>query len=478
VKSFRPGFIESQPISQTLLQTIRTIGEYKGQERLYQQQSPQLLEALRDAAVIESTESSNRLEGITAPRERLVQLAENRATPRDRPEQEIAGYRDVLATIHANHAGMNFNQGLVRQLHRDLFQYTTSPGGEWKITDNQITERHPDGTIAVRFGPVPAFRTAEAMESLHAGFVTAWGGGQIEPLLVLSAYVFDFLCVHPFLDGNGRLSRLVTLLLLYQAGYGVGRFISLEKAVEQTREGYYEALGKSSQGWHEGTHTLVPWWEYLLGVVVLTVYREFEARAGTITTGRGSQSKLVIQAVERLPMPFKIRDIERMAPGVSRPTINRVLQSLRRQGEIRLLSKGRDASWERIAPDVTEHGGPKGEHVMRPTPTSISCETTNEGTEVLVELVFDLGGEDARQVTVGRRGLSATHMGTQLWKPWLPLEFTLPIEVFDQGQTVELALALHGYRPEAPEWEKEDWAWRQVFGGALVDGKPVLSPVG
>jgi len=355
VKSFSPGFIESQPISQALLQTIRTIGEYKGQERLYQQQSPQLLEALRDAAVIESTESSNRLEGITAPRARLVQLAENRVTPRDRPEQEIAGYRDVLATVHANHAGMNFNQSLVRQLHRDLFQYTAAPGGEWKITDNQITERHPDGTIAVRFEPVPAFRTAEAMEGLHAGFVIAWAGGQIEPLLVLSTYVLDFLCVHPFLDGNGRLSRLVTLLLLYQAGYGVGRFISLEKAVEQTREGYYEALAKSSQGWHEGKHTLVPWWEYLLGVVVLTAYREFEARAGTITTGRGSQSKLVIQAVKRLPVPFKLRDIERMAPGVSRPTINRVLQSLRKQGEIRLLSKGRDASWERIERDGTEH---------------------------------------------------------------------------------------------------------------------------
>jgi Fic family protein len=348
VNSFKPGFIESQPITQSLLQTIRAIGEYKGRERLYEQQSPQVLNALKQEAVIESTESSNRLEGITAPHERVVELTERRASPRDRPEQEIAGYRDVLATIHANYTAMRLNVGLVRQLHRDLFRYTTVRGGEWKVTNNQITERRSDGTIVVRFDPVPAHLTPEAMEGLHDGFSSAWEEGRVEPLLVLGAYVLDLLCIHPFLDGNGRLSRLVTLLLLYQAGYGVGRFISLERAVEQTRDGYYDALARSSRGWHEGRHSLAPWWEYLLGVVVLTAYKEFEARAGMITSGRGAQSKLVLQAVERVSSPFRLRDIERLAPGVSRPTINRVLQSLRREGRIRLLARGRDASWERV----------------------------------------------------------------------------------------------------------------------------------
>jgi len=352
MNSFRPGFIESQPISQPLLQSIRLIGEYKGQERLYEQQSPQVLEALRDEAIIESTESSNRLEGITAPHERLVGLAEKRVQPQNRPEQEIAGYRDVLATIHANHANMTFGLGLVRQLHRDLFQYTIVRGGEWKVTDNRITERRSDGTIAVRFEPVRAFMTSEAMEGLQRGFSAAWSENQIEPLLVLATYVFDFLCVHPFLDGNGRLSRLLTLLLLYHAGYGVGRFISLEKKVEETRESYYDALAKSSQGWHEGIHTLVPWWEYFLGVVVLSAYREFEARAGVITSRRGGQSQRVIQAVERLPVPFRVRDVEKMSPGVSRPTINRVLQSLRKEGKIRALGKGRDAAWERVGKEA------------------------------------------------------------------------------------------------------------------------------
>ncbi len=156
--------------------------------------------------------------------------------------------------------------------------------------------------------------------SLHKGFSAAWTDGRLEPLLVLAAYVFDFLCIHPFLDGNGRLSRLLTLLLLYQAGYGVGRFISLERIIEDTRESYYDALARSSEGWHEGRHTLVPWWEYLLGVVLLTAYREFEGRVGKIVGGRGAQSRLVMEAIERLTAPFRVRDIERLAPGVSRPT--------------------------------------------------------------------------------------------------------------------------------------------------------------
>jgi len=204
LNSFGPGFIGSQPISQALLQSVRLIGEYKGQERLYEQQSPQVLEALRHEAIVESTESSNRLEGITAPREHLVRLAEKRVQPQNRSEQEIAGYRDVLASIHANHAGMTFSQGLVRRLHRDLFQYTAVRGGEWKVTDNLITERRSDGTTAVRFEPVPALMTDEAMEGLHRGFSAALNANQIERLLVLCTYVFDFLCVHPLLDWGGH----------------------------------------------------------------------------------------------------------------------------------------------------------------------------------------------------------------------------------------------------------------------------------
>jgi len=346
--SFVPGFLEDQPVPPGLVQIIRLLGEYKGKEALYLQQTPQVLEALRESAVIQSTESSNRLEGVTASPSRIRQLVEEKPTPTNRSEQEIAGYRDVLATIHVNHEHMPMSTGLVRQLHRDLFQFTVAGGGSWKVTDNQITETRPDGTVMVRFQPVAAWRTAEAMDQLHARFAQRWEARDIEPLLVIAAYVLDFLCVHPFLDGNGRLSRLLTLLLLYQGGFRVGRYISLERIIEETREGYYDALKGSSVGWHEGTHSLLPWWEYFLGVVLHKAYQDFEARVGTLTTQRGAKREMIRDTIGRLPPTFRIRDIEQAMPGVSRPTVNRAIAELRDQGRIRLIRGGRDALWEKV----------------------------------------------------------------------------------------------------------------------------------
>ncbi len=346
--SFVPGFLEAQPLSPGLVQTIRMLGEYRGKEALFLQQTPQVLEALSESAVIQSAESSNRLEGVTAAPSRIRGLVEEKVVPINRSEQEIAGYRDALATIHVNHEHMPMSTGLVRRLHRDLFQFSVAGGGSWKVTDNQITETRPDGTIVVRFQPVPAWRTAQAMEQLHGRFAQRWEAREIEPLLFIAAYVLDFLCVHPFLDGNGRLSRLLTLLLLYQAGFRVGRYISLERVVEQTREGYYDALKASSVGWHEGAHSLLPWWEYFLGVVLHKAYQDFEARVGTLTTQRGAKREMIRETIERLPPTFRIRDIEQVMPGVSRPTVNRAIAELRDQGRIRLVRGGRDALWEKV----------------------------------------------------------------------------------------------------------------------------------
>lgn len=248
MNSFAPGFIERQPISLELLRTVRLLGEYKGKQDLFREQSPQVLETLRQTALIQSTESSNRIEGVTAPLERIRELVEKKTAPRDRSEQEIAGYRDVLDTIHANHAGMEFTPNLVLQLHRDLFRFTPSTGGTWKQTDNDITETLPDGTVRLHFKPVPAHLTPEAMRLLHERLDELWATGEGEPLLLIPAYVLDFLCIHPFRDGNGRMARLLTQLLLYKAGYEVGRYISLEMIVERTREGYYDALHRSDQG--------------------------------------------------------------------------------------------------------------------------------------------------------------------------------------------------------------------------------------
>ena len=166
------------------------------------------------------------------------------------------------------------------QLHRDLFQFAPGGGGHWKSTDNDIMERRPDGASVVRFEPVPAHLTADAMDRLHTEFSATLDAGTVEPLLLIPAYVLDFLCIHPFADGNGRMARLLSLLLLHQAGYEVGRYISLETAIENTKEGYYDALQASSQNWHEGQHSLIPWWEYFVGVMLVKAYREFENRVG------------------------------------------------------------------------------------------------------------------------------------------------------------------------------------------------------
>ncbi|PZV12557.1 MAG: cell filamentation protein Fic [Leptolyngbya sp.] len=346
MKSFEPGFIESQPITQNLLQTIRLIGEYKGKQELFKQQSPQVLETLRQTAIIQSTESSNRIEGITAPLERIQQLVAEKTAPRDRSEQEIAGYRDVLNTIHASYAHIPLTSNVVLQFHRDLYQFSAAEGGRWKMSDNEITETNPDGTTVVRFRPVAAGLTSEAMEQLHQRLSALLQSGAVEPLLLIATYVLDFLCIHPFRDGNGRMARLLALLLLYQSGYEVGRFISLEKIIERSKESYYETLYLSSQGWHEGQHQLLPWWEYFLGIV-LSAYRELEQRVGMITTARGAKREMVMDAVRRSPHQFQIAELERACPGVSRPTINRVLADLRESGQIRCIKPGRDAIWEK-----------------------------------------------------------------------------------------------------------------------------------
>lgn len=347
--SFESDFLQRQPISASLLAAVRKIGEFRGREALYRERAPQVLETLREAAVIRSTESSNRIEGVSAPEDRMRALLANRTEPRDRSEQEIAGYRDALRTIHVNHSNIPFTTGVVLQLHRDLYRFTSVRAGRWKTASNEITETRPDGTVRVRFKPVPSHLTAEAMERLHHRFASNWQFEGVDRLVLIGAYVLDFLCIHPFLDGNGRMARLLALLLLYQAGYEVGRYVSLEEIVEETKDSYYDALYRSSQGWHEGRHSLLPWWEYFLGVDVLTAYRRLDERVGGVTGRRGAKREMVTAAVDRLPARFRYADVTRACPGVSRPTITRALRALRDAGRIRLMGAGRDAEWEKVA---------------------------------------------------------------------------------------------------------------------------------
>jgi len=240
----------------------------------------------------------------------------------------------------------------VLQLHRDLFQFVPGGGGRWKATDNDITETRPDGPTVVRFKPLAAHLTTDAMAQLHDAYRAKLDDQTVEPLLLISTYVLDFLCVHPFADGNGRMARLLSLLLLYQAGYEVGRYISLEGVIEQTKEGYYDSLHASSQRWHEAKHSLVPWWEYFVGVMLVKAYRDFEDRVGVTSARRGAKRDMIRDAVNRLPNQFRYADLERALPAVSRPTIARALRELRSEGVIRCLKPGRNATWQKIGPAV------------------------------------------------------------------------------------------------------------------------------
>ena len=347
MKSFEPGFLEKQRIPQNLLRTIRLLGEYKGKEDVFKQQSPQVLETLRQTAIIQSTESSNRIEGVVAPHDRIVKIVQKKLKPANRSEQEIAGYRDVLNTIHANHAHMKFGVNLVLQMHRDLLKFTPEKGGRWKTSQNEIEEIGPDGKKFIRFTPIAPHLTEDAMRSLHEQFKKATESHEFEPLLLIPAYVLDFLCIHPFRDGNGRMARLISLLLLYQSGFEVGRFISLENVIEETRESYYDTLYASSQKWHQGKHSLGAWWEYFLGVTLLSAYREFEKRAGVLTTARGAKTATVLDAIERLPNGFRIVDVERAAPNVTREMIRVVLNRLKNENRLYCQGRGPAATWHK-----------------------------------------------------------------------------------------------------------------------------------
>lgn len=326
---------------------MRAIGEFRGREALFTRQFPEVLETLRRAALIQSTESSNRMEGITAPADRIEPLVANKTKPRNRSEQEIAGYRDVLSSIHVNHARMRLSTELIRDWHRAMHRYTEQKGGAWKDADNAITEVGPEGRRVVRFKPVSASVSPQYVDALVRMFNEDLAEGEADPLLLIASLVLDFECIHPFTDGNGRIGRLLTLMLLYQSGYEVGRYISLERVVEESKETYYEALFKSSQGWHKAEHDLQPWWNYFLGMLT-AAYKEFESRVGNISSARGAKREMVEDAVLRLPARFRLADIQRTCPGVSYPTLKRALANLKRKRKLRCLGRGRDAEWERI----------------------------------------------------------------------------------------------------------------------------------
>jgi Fic family protein len=325
---------------------LRALGEYRGKQALFFKQSPETLKSLQLVAKIESSESSNRLEGIELPHKKIEELVLKDAAPKSRSEQEIAGYRDALNLIHESGKHMPFTANIILQLHGLLYRYMANPGGRWKATNNEIIEKHPDGTQRVRFKPTKAHLTPDAVDQLTKNYAFIVEKRKQDALIIIPLAILDFLCIHPFSDGNGRIARLLTLMLLYQFDYQVGRYISLERIFEDSKESYYETLETSSQQWHSGKQDVKPWLNYFWGAL-LRAYREFEERVGVITTSRGSKTELIRSAINRRIAPFSINDIESDCPGTSRDMIRQVLRKMRDEGLITVSSSGRGAMWQK-----------------------------------------------------------------------------------------------------------------------------------
>ena len=320
---------------------LTQIHEFKGEQTLFIEAKADTLSQLVDIAKIQSTEASNKIEGIYTSDERLKALVKDSTRPRTRNEREIAGYRDVLNTIHENHDYIPPKPSIILQLHRDLYKFEGMDiGGRYKTSDNIIEEQDAEGNKSVRFRPMPAWETPEAIEKICQSYDEALNSENIDALIIIPMFVLDFLCVHPFNDGNGRLSRLLTLLLLYRSGYIVGKYISIEKLIEQTKEIYYESLQLSSAGWHENKNDYEPFVKYMLGVIV-AAYREFSSRVSLLTTQGMSKPDRVKEIIRATLGPITKTEILAKCPDISQVTVQRALADLVDKGDIIKLGGGR-----------------------------------------------------------------------------------------------------------------------------------------
>lgn len=324
---------------------LTRLHECRGRQELFIEAEADVLTALLEVAKIQSTGASNRIEGIYTTDERLNALVQEKVKPRNRNEEEISGYRDVLATIHESYEYIAPRPNNILQLHRDLYSFSSSAvGGVYKNSDNIIAEKHADGTETVRFRPVPAFQTADAMLNLCTKYNEAIEAGTYDPLLLMPVFILDFLCIHPFNDGNGRMSRLLTLLLLYRAGFIVGKYISIEMLIEKSKDSYYEALQASSQNWHENGNDYLPFLKYMLGVVV-KAYNEFEDRVEHLRHRKMSKAERIKDFIEKTPGKISKKEIAQACPDISVTTIERTLAELIASGFIEKVGVGRSTAY-------------------------------------------------------------------------------------------------------------------------------------
>ena len=331
-------------LTPNIVSLLTSIHEYKGEQNLFIESNSDKLTELLKVAKIQSTEASNKIEGIITTDDRLKKLVMDKTLPKSRSEKEIAGYRDVLNTIHESYEYIPVNSNYFLQLHEDLYKYNGSDfGGKFKPSDNIIAEVDSIGNQKIRFQPIEAWVTPEAMANMCNAYNVAVNDG-IDPLILMPMFILDFLCIHPFNDGNGRMSRLLTLLLLYKSGYIVGKYISIEKLIEKSKDTYYEALQASSYGWHENENDYAPFVEYYLGVVI-AAYKEFSSRVQMLIESGMSKSEQVREVIRKHIGKITKSQIMEKCPDISVTTIQRTLADLLKNNEIIKLSGGRYASY-------------------------------------------------------------------------------------------------------------------------------------
>ena len=332
-------------LTPTIVNQLSLLHEFRGKQDLYISAKSDTLSALLNIAKIQSTKASNRIEGIYTSDDRLHALVMEKAEPRSRSEEEIAGYREVLSTIHESYEYISIRPNNLLQLHRDLYSYGGKEiGGRFKNIDNIIAETDQDGIEHVRFTPTPAFQTPEAVENLCRAFNEALDEGKYDALLLIPMFVLDFLSIHPFNDGNGRMSRLLTLLLLYRSGYIVGKYISIEMLIEKSKETYYEALKQSSTNWHTDGNDYQPFVSYYLGIIV-KAYQEFQDRVEHLHGKTLSKPERIRQVFDKRLGKITKSDIATQCPDISLSTIERTLKEMLDKGEIQKVGSGRGTGY-------------------------------------------------------------------------------------------------------------------------------------
>lgn len=323
---------------------LADLGEARGKQELFTKQAPQKLKALREHALIESAVSSNRIEGVTVDHSRVHTIVFGKAHLRDRDEEEVRGYRNALKLIHEQAGKLSVSEDTILRLHK-MAKGDIWDAGKFKEKSSDIIERYPDGTTRVRFKTVHPDKTSHYMSELVALWNHCLRERWVHPLVAMAAFNLDFLCIHPFRDGNGRVSRLLLLLQCYHLGYEAGRYISIERIIEQSKDRYYETLEQSSQGWHETKNDPWPYINYVLYTLKAT-YHEFEERVGQLRSPKGTKTELIASAIRKTVGPFRIADIQRECPGVSVDMIRQVLKKLREGGQVACLGRGQNAQWE------------------------------------------------------------------------------------------------------------------------------------